>query len=111
MPTTTKSSANPAAAKTARRRFARTPASETPTPVAPAPAPAAAAPSPQTKIGLVTTLLERKQGATMPELMEATGWLKHSTSAALTRLRHAGYVIERTKADDASCYRITGKAE
>ena len=40
-------------------------------------------------------MLSRERGATLDALTEATGWLPHTTRAALTRLRKKGYVIER----------------
>lgn len=60
-----------------------------------------------TKIGKVVALLQRKQGATLDEVMSATGWQKHTTRAALTGLKKKGHTIEREKREDASCYRIT----
>jgi hypothetical protein len=42
--------------------------------------------------------------------MAATGWLPHTTRAALTGLRKKGHVIEKTKRDDATCYRIEAVA-
>lgn len=71
----------------------------------PAPAPATSAPR-QTKAALVIELLRRKQGATLAEMVEATGWLPHTTRAALTGLKKKGHLIEKTKRDDATCYRI-----
>lgn len=58
----------------------------------------------------VIALLRAGEGATMPELIAATGWLPHTTRAALTGLRKQGHVIERGKRDDATCYRIVGAA-
>lgn len=60
----------------------------------------------QSKAADVLALLGREQGATMPELIEATGWLPHTTRAALTGLRKKGHTIERSKRDDATCYRV-----
>lgn len=71
----------------------------------PAPAPVAKPPR-QTKAALVVELLQRKQGATLAEMVEATGWLPHTTRAALTGLKKKGHVIEKSKRDDATCYRI-----
>lgn len=77
----------------------------------PSPAPSApAAKKRQTKIATVIAMLGRNDGATLDELCEATGWLPHSTRAALTGLRKKGHVIAKTKRDDATCYRITGNA-
>jgi DNA-binding IclR family transcriptional regulator len=60
----------------------------------------------------VIDLLERKKGAGIEELIAATGWLPHTTRAALTGLRRRGYGIERERSDKgASVYRIvTGTA-
>ena len=64
-----------------------------------------------TKIAGVIALLKRKQGATLEELIEATGWLPHTTRAALTGLRKKGHVLAKDKRGDATCYRIAGAAE
>lgn len=70
----------------------------------------AATPERTTKATLVLGLLMRTDGATLPELIEATGWLPHTTRAALTGLRKKGHDIARTKRDGATCYRIAGQA-
>ena len=49
-------------------------------------------------------------GATLAELVEATGWLPHTTRAALTGFRKKGHVIERSKRSDVTCYRIAAAA-
>jgi hypothetical protein len=67
----------------------------------------AGVPAPRaTKSALVLGLLERKAGATLPELIAATGWLPHTTRAALTGLRKKGHPVARTTRDGATCYRI-----
>jgi hypothetical protein len=54
------------------------------------------------------SLLSRQQGACLAEIMQATGWLPHTTRAALTGLRQRGCTIERfARADELSTYRIT----
>ena len=68
------------------------------------------APAPVSKSATVIALLSRDAGATTPELIAATGWLPHTMRAALTGLRKKGHVIERTKRDDATCYRISAAA-
>ena len=73
---------------------------------APSPAPPAAAAPRETKSSQVIALLSRPDGATLPELIEATSWLPHTTRAALTGLRKKGHTIERSKRGDATCYRI-----
>ena len=58
------------------------------------------------KTAAVIALLEREEGATLAELIAATGWLKHTTRAALTGLRKKGHAIERFKRGEETCYRI-----
>jgi hypothetical protein len=53
-----------------------------------------------TKIGFVIDMLGRDAGATIDELVDATGWLPHTTRAALTGLRKRGFEIDRRKAKD-----------
>ncbi|NCP19203.1 MAG: DUF3489 domain-containing protein [Erythrobacter sp.] len=64
----------------------------------------------ETKIGKVVALLKRNDGATLDEMVEATGWLPHTTRAALTGLKTKGYTIERDKRGETTCYRITKSA-
>ena len=63
-------------------------------------------PPPLTKTKMVIDLLWREQGATIGELIAATGWLPHTTRAALTGLRKKGHAIAKGKRDDATCYTI-----
>ena len=63
-----------------------------------------------TKAAAVLMLLQREGGATLAELIEATGWLPHTTRAALTGLRKKGHAIERGKRDDQTCYSIATAA-
>jgi hypothetical protein len=69
-----------------------------------------------TKQARVIALLERDTGATLDELIAATGWLPHTTRAALTGLRHKGFALDKSKRQDGTTvYRIssapvTGKA-
>jgi Protein of unknown function (DUF3489) len=61
-----------------------------------------------TKIARVIELLQGNDGATLAELVAATGWLPHTTRAALTGLRKRGYVVGIYRTDKArgSVYRI-----
>jgi hypothetical protein len=68
--------------------------------------PSSPAPARESKISKVLDLLRREQGATLAELVAATGWLPHTTRAALTGLRKKDHTIEKSKRDDATCYRI-----
>ena len=62
----------------------------------------------ETKQARVITLLGRDSGASLSELIAATGWLPHTTRAALTGLRHKGFVLDRDKrADGTTVYRIS----
>ena len=64
----------------------------------------AAAPS---KKAQVQALLAREQGATLAELIAATGWLPHTTRAALSRIRTGGQaLLKAARPDGAVAYRI-----
>lgn len=60
----------------------------------------------QTKAALIIALLQRDQGATLDELVAATGWLPHTTRAAMTGLRKKGHDIAKNKRGDITCYTI-----
>src|SRR5271163_2640486 len=66
------------------------------------------APRGGSKLARVIALLERDHGATIAELIVATGWLAHTTRAALTGLRKRGYAVAIDRSDDkrGSFYRI-----
>jgi hypothetical protein len=84
--------------------------------VEPAPAPSEAnrttasvsdAPQTLTKRERVLALLSRPEGASMAELITATGWLPHTTRAALSRLRSSGRTLEKSLREDGmTAYRI-----
>jgi DNA-binding MarR family transcriptional regulator len=61
---------------------------------------------PLTKSASVLAHLRREHGATLAELVVATGWQPHTTRAVLTGLRKKGHAIERRKRDDVSCYHL-----
>ena len=67
---------------------------------------AARAMRPGTKQALVVDLLRSEAGASIGELAGATGWLPHTTRAALTGLRKRGFAIATEKADGVTRYRI-----
>jgi hypothetical protein len=58
------------------------------------------------KASIVLDLLRRPEGAMLNELVDSTGWLPHTTRAALTGLRKKGHVIEKTKRENATYYRV-----
>jgi hypothetical protein len=66
------------------------------------------APRGGSKLARVIALLERDHGSTIEELIAATGWLAHTTRAALTGLRKRGYAVAIDRSDDnrGSFYRI-----
>ncbi len=68
-----------------------------------------ATPRQGTKLAHVIVMLERREGAAISELMSATGWLAHTTRAAMTGLRKRGYTVELEKGAEGleSRYRIT----
>ena len=73
-------------------------------------APPASSTTPPTKSAAVIALLERQEGATLTELVEATGWLPHSTRAALTGLRKKGHKIDKARRDSVTVYTIAKAA-
>ena len=65
---------------------------------------AASTPKEPGKIGRVLALLRQPGGATLDQMVEATGWLPHTTRAALTGLTKKGHTIERSREDGVSRY-------
>jgi hypothetical protein len=49
------------------------------------------------KLDVIRNMLARKNGATLAELMTATGWQRHSVHGQLAALRKKGSTIERTE--------------
>lgn len=66
------------------------------------------APRSGTKIDHVIKMLSRPEGAALEAIIKATGWLPHTTYAALTGLRKRGYILERSRNDEVgpSLYRL-----
>ena len=67
-----------------------------------------AAPRKGTKIDNVVKMLSRPEGATLEAIVKATGWLPHTTYAALTGLRKRGYALGRSRNEKVgpSVYRL-----
>jgi hypothetical protein len=63
-----------------------------------------------TKQALLIGLLERDAGASLDELVTATGWLPHTTRAALTGLRKKGHLLDKAKVDEVTRYTIAKAA-
>ena len=53
----------------------------------------------------LAALLVRDEGATLDKMIAVTGWLPHTTRAALTGLKKKGYVITSDKVDGVRTYR------
>ncbi len=58
------------------------------------------------KLGLILDRLGRKPGATIDELVDATGWQKHSVHGALSRLRSGGFAILLEAKESRKAYRL-----
>jgi predicted ArsR family transcriptional regulator len=65
----------------------------------------------KTKKAQLIQLLSRKAGADLATISEKLGWQRHSTRAALTGLRKAGFEISAEKPAEGKplSYRITGQ--
>ncbi|GMN14835.1 DUF3489 domain-containing protein [Altererythrobacter sp. MTPC7] len=63
------------------------------------------------KIDKIIALMRRKNGASLQEMVKATGWLPHTTHAALSGLRKKGREITRTKNDGVSRYSIASASK
>jgi hypothetical protein len=62
-------------------------------------APTLSTPRGGTKLAQVIELLQRDSGATLDELVASTGWLPHTTRAALTGLRKRGFTVAMDRSD------------
>lgn len=69
-------------------------------------------PKASSKLGIVLGMLEDPAGVTLAHLAEVTGWLPHTTRAALTGLRKRGFRIELQPSAEGtgSMYRISTDA-
>ena len=91
-----------------RERFRQEPRRETSDPATSPPlAGDSSTTRPTTKRRLIIAMLSRREGATLDDLVAATGWLPHTTRAALTGLRQKGLCLERSKSEgEPAVYRI-----
>ena len=63
-------------------------------------------PAPATKLDQLAALLARRDGASIADLMSATGWQPHSVRGALAgSLRRRGLVITSEKVDGVRRYK------
>jgi hypothetical protein len=65
---------------------------------------------PGSKQALVVDLLKQEGGTTLADIVAATGWLPHTSRAALTGLRKKGHAIGREKVDGNTRYEIKAVA-
>lgn len=73
-----------------------------------------AEPSPKrgSKSAAVLAMLQRPEGATLDQLVVATGWLPHTARAALTGFKKKGHEVASKKpAGSARTYRVSVEAE
>ena len=63
-------------------------------------------PRPSGKLGLIVERLSAKTGASAGELVEATGWQRHSVLGALSRLRSRGVAMRLDVQADRKAYRL-----
>ncbi len=62
------------------------------------------------KLGLILDRLEVQTGATVDELVDTTGWQKHSVHGALSRLRTRGFAIRLEAKGRRKAYRLAQMA-
>lgn len=68
-------------------------------------------PRAESKKALLIAMLSTQKGATIDALIKATGWLPHTTRAALTGLRKGGHAIVRFRdGDGVTAYKIENGA-
>ena len=58
------------------------------------------------KLGALLDAVSGPRGATLDELATSSGWLPHTTRAALTRLRQRGFGVRLSMADGRKAYRL-----
>ena len=62
------------------------------------------------KMGTLLDTVSRPGGASIEDLTVATGWLPHTTRAALTRLRQRGYDVQFGTVGERRAYHLSGAA-
>ena len=63
------------------------------------------------KSSTVLALLAREHGASIADIVAATGWLPHTARATLTGFRRKGLVIARAREADVTTYRLLEQAQ
>lgn len=62
------------------------------------------------KAAALLEMLQRKDGATLEEMTERTGWQTHSVRAAMTGLRKKGHAIEKRAVGNTTAWFIGAAA-
>lgn len=104
----------PAPSKPRKRRMDREAGSDEPagnTQPKPVPQQAAKPERAPNKISAFVALLKAPGGASLAELVAATGWLPHTTRAGLTGLKKKGHSVHKTKVDGVTRYSIKEAGE
>ena len=74
--------------------------------------PASPPPPPLGKLDAMVAALKAEAGATIAQLMAATGWQQHSVRGAMAgALKKRGHAITSAKADGVRVYRIAEGAQ
>ncbi|MFV0369507.1 MAG: DUF3489 domain-containing protein [Hyphomicrobiaceae bacterium] len=66
----------------------------------------ATVPRPGGKLGDILGRVAAKNGATADELVDATGWQKHSVLGALSKLKSRGFAIRLDAKSNRKAYRL-----
>lgn len=62
------------------------------------------------KAATLLEMLQRRDGATLDEMTERTGWQAHSVRAAMTGLRKKGHVIDKRATGNTTAWFIGAAA-
>jgi hypothetical protein len=65
---------------------------------------------PASKASVVLKMLKQPGGATLAQMVAATGWLPHTTRAVLTGFKKKGHFIARDKVEGVRTYRVARAA-
>lgn len=63
-----------------------------------------------TKAAKLLTLLQTGTGASLEDMVEATGWQSHTVRAAMTGLRKKGHVIEKHMEGNTTIWSVKSAA-
>ena len=75
-------------------------------PITPKPVVPKAAEPAASKKAQLQTLLQRPEGATINEMVKASGWQKHTVRGFLSMLKKAGQTVTNEKENDERRYKI-----